>query len=195
MPANYDFLKPLFGENAAAALTFDQFSAALEGNKEIKIGNLSGGEYVAKGKYDAIVAERDTLKEAKAAADEKLAGYDPEWKTKSERAQQAADKRVAEILLKSATVEKLRGAGCKDPELVYGTLDLERLKVDGDAVLGLTEQIEASRKARPFLYDSGDGGVTVTTGTNSRKGGGAAGAVQGYLDDFYKNNPFYKPKK
>ena len=54
-----DFLKAIFGDKP---LTFDEFVQAVnahngnEANKEnqIKIGNLGTGEYVGKGKYDAL---------------------------------------------------------------------------------------------------------------------------------------------
>lgn len=54
-----EFLKALFGDKA---LTFDELVTAInahngdEANKEkqIKIGNLGGGEYVGKGKYDSL---------------------------------------------------------------------------------------------------------------------------------------------
>ncbi len=54
-----EFLREFFGENA---LTFDQFTQLInahngnEANKDnqIKIGNLGGGDYVSKGKFDAM---------------------------------------------------------------------------------------------------------------------------------------------
>ena len=53
----YDFLKKLFAEGA---LTFDQFVEALNGDKTIKLVNLSDGGYVAKDKYDNKVRELTT---------------------------------------------------------------------------------------------------------------------------------------
>ncbi len=193
---DYSFLKPLFGEDGSTALNYDQFAAALDAQKEIKVGNLSDGSYVAKGKYDAVVTERDTLRTGKAEADNKLAGYDPEWKTKAEAAQAEADAKVNAILLKNAALDALRGAGCKDPALAYGALDVSKLKLDGESVIGLADQIEASKKAHPFLYDVEEddhttqrGSLRVTTGSNGRT---QAGSARGALDAIYANNPFYK---
>jgi hypothetical protein len=109
--ADYSYLKPLFGSDGTQALTFDQLSSALDSSKDVKIGNLASGEYVAKGKYDALVTERDTLKTGKAEADAKLTGYDPTWQDKVTAAQQQADAKVAEVLLRSAAVDGLRAAG------------------------------------------------------------------------------------
>ena len=132
--ADYSFLKPLFGADGSTALNFDQFSAALDAQKEIKVGNLADGSYVAKGKFDALVTERDTLKSSKEEADKKLAGYDPEWKTKADAAQAEADAKVNAILLKNAAMGALKDAGCKDPYLAFMALDASKLKLDGDVI-------------------------------------------------------------
>ena len=147
--ADYSFLKPLFGADGSKAVTYDQFTEALDAQKEIKIGNLADGSYVAKGKFDAVVTERDTLKSGKEEADEKLAGYDPEWKTKAEAAQAEADAKVNAILLKNAALGALKSAGCKDPDLAFMALDASKLKLDGENVIGLNDQIGASKKAHP----------------------------------------------
>ena len=138
--ADYSFLKPLFGADGSTALNFDQFSAALDAQKEIKVGNLADGSYVARGKFDALVTERDTLKSSKEEADKKLAGYDPEWKTKADAAQAEADAKVNAILLKNAAIGALKDAGCKDPDLAFMALDASKLKLDGENVIGLNDQ-------------------------------------------------------
>lgn len=197
---DYSFLKPMFGADGSAALNYDQLTAALDAQKEIKIGNLADGSYVAKGRFDALETERNSLKSAKEEADKKLAGYDPEWKTKAEAAQAEADAKVNAILLKNAAVDALRAAGCKDPALAYSTLDVTKLKLDGENVIGLTDQIEASKKAHPFLYDVEEDGKNtqqrgtfrVTTGSSGRAQGG--GSCSDALDAIYANNPFYKKK-
>lgn len=187
---DYSYLKPLFGENGAAALTFDQFSAALDSSKDVKIGNLSSGEYIAKSKYDAVVTERDTLKTGKAEADAKLVGYEPGWKDTIAKAQKEADAKVQAVMLRSASLDALRASGCKDPALIYTTLDASKLKLDGDKVLGLDEQIEASKKARPFAYESAAGKVQVTAGTSPK----AVMSAGSELDALYANNPYYKKR-
>lgn len=62
-----EFLKAIFGDKA---LSFDDFVQAInahngnEANKaaQIKLGNLGTGEYVGKGKYDALVEELTGVK-------------------------------------------------------------------------------------------------------------------------------------
>lgn len=56
----YEFLKALFGTNedgTPKALTFDQLTAAIAANKDLKLVNLADGGYVAKEKFDAKVTE------------------------------------------------------------------------------------------------------------------------------------------
>lgn len=66
--ADYSFLKSLFGAGGSKTLNYDQFTAAMDAQKEIKISNLSDISYVASGKYDAVMAERSALKSAKEEA-------------------------------------------------------------------------------------------------------------------------------
>lgn len=62
-----DFLKGIFGEKK---LSFDEFVQAVNAyngdeankDKQIKVGNLGSGEYVGKGKYDALQALFDGQK-------------------------------------------------------------------------------------------------------------------------------------
>lgn len=72
----YDFLKKLFAEGT---LTFDQFVEALNGDKTIKLVNLSDGGYVAKDKYDNKVRELTTeltgVKEQLASANTTIQSY------------------------------------------------------------------------------------------------------------------------
>ena len=61
-----EFLKAIFGDKP---LTYDQLAKAIETHngdeankeKQIKIGNLGGGEYVGKGKFDSEVERLNTL--------------------------------------------------------------------------------------------------------------------------------------
>lgn len=59
-----DFLKALFGDKALSYTELEQAIAAHNGNEanaasQIKVGNLGGGEYVGKAKYDALQAMLD----------------------------------------------------------------------------------------------------------------------------------------
>lgn len=55
-----EFLKQFFGDKA---LTYAELVKALEGSKEVKLGNLATGEYVGKGKYQAMETRVADLEE------------------------------------------------------------------------------------------------------------------------------------
>ena len=68
----YEYLKSLF---EGGAITFDQFVAALESRKEVKLANLADGGYVAKDKFDAKVTELSGVKEQLTAANTTIQSY------------------------------------------------------------------------------------------------------------------------
>ena len=68
----YEYLKSLF---EGGAITFDQFVAALESHKEVKLANLADGGYVAKDKFDAKVTELSGVKEQLTAANATIQSY------------------------------------------------------------------------------------------------------------------------
>lgn len=68
----YEYLKSLF---EGGSITFDQFVAALESHKEVKLANLADGGYVAKDKFDAKVTELSGVKEQLTAANTTIQSY------------------------------------------------------------------------------------------------------------------------
>lgn len=52
-----EMLKALFG---GEALTFDQFAEKVNQSADVKLGNLAGGQYVDKNKYDDVSRQLET---------------------------------------------------------------------------------------------------------------------------------------
>lgn len=76
----YDYLKALFDDNGnPVALTFDQLVEKLGSASDIKLANLTGGEYVSKAKHEADLAkvktERDGLRNQLTTANETIQSY------------------------------------------------------------------------------------------------------------------------
>ena len=74
----YEFLKALFGTNedgTPKALTFEQLSAAIAANKELKLVNLADGGYVAKDKFDAKVTELEGIQTQLTDANAQIQSY------------------------------------------------------------------------------------------------------------------------
>lgn len=75
-----DFLKMLFGEKALTYAELEQAINAHNGNeankeKQIKIANLGGGEYVSKAKHDALQALFDSKDQELTAANGLIDGF------------------------------------------------------------------------------------------------------------------------
>lgn len=163
-------LKALFGTDA---LTFEQLEEKLKESKEVKLANLASGAYVDKRKFDDKVAELTTandtikgLKETVAKFDgvdvEKLKQDAKDWETKY-----STD--LAAVKLDSAVSMALVEAKAKNPKLARAALDMSVIKLDGEKLLGLSEQLEALKKSDAYLFDieegGGDkGGARVNTG-------------------------------
>ena len=74
----YEFLKALFGtagDGTPEALTFEQLSAKLSENKELKLINLADGGYVSKDKFDAKEIEVGGLKKQLEEANSEIQSY------------------------------------------------------------------------------------------------------------------------
>lgn len=165
-----DKLKALFGTEA---LTYEQLEAKLKDNKEVKLANLASGGYVDSRKFNDKVAELTTandtikgLRETVAKFDgvdvEKLKRDAQEWETKY-------NTDTAALKLDSAVSLALVEAKAKNPKLARAALDMSVIKLDGDKLLGLSDQLEALKKSDAYLFDTeensgGQGGARVNTG-------------------------------
>lgn len=171
-----DKLKALFGTDA---LTWEQLEEKLKDNEEIKLANLATGSYVAKRKYDDKVTELETangtikgLKETVSKFD----GVDVEGLKKS-----AADWEskyntdIAAVKLDSAINLALVEAKAKNPKLARAALDMSVIKLDGEKLLGFTEQLDKLKESDAYLFEAEeesakDGARVYDTGGNHSGG-------------------------
>lgn len=161
-------LKALFGSEA---LTWEQLEAKLKDNKEIKLANLAGGEYVSKEKFadketelnkanETIKGLKETVAKFDGADIEKLKKDASDWETKY-------NTDIAAVKLDSAVSLALVEAKAKNPKAVRGMLDMSIVKMDGDKLLGLSEQLENLKKSDGYMFAEEDkGGARVNTGGN-----------------------------
>lgn len=170
-----DFLKALFGDSA---LTFDQLASAIQEHngkaenkeKQIKIGNIGDGSYVSsekfKGKETELAAANTTIKNLRDEI-KKWDGVDvdtlktavADWETKY-------NQDTAKIRTDSAIEIALVRAKAKNPKSVRALLDKDKIKLDGEKVLGLDDQLEALKKSDAYLFD-----VDAPAGTDPADGG------------------------
>lgn len=106
-----------------------------------------------KNQVQTLTAERDGLKTQLGEANTKLEGYDPEWKTKATQAQQEAEAQLAGMKLDFALDRALAAAKARDTVSVRAHLKTENLKLDGDQIIGLDEQLKTLQTDKAFLFE------------------------------------------
>lgn len=144
-----EFLKAIFGDKS---LTYDELSAALANSKDVKLANLAEGKHVDKEKYTALEARNKTLSEQLA----KLGEVKPDelqaeislLKAENEQAEQ----RYQQALLDHAVETRLLGEGAVDVRAVRALLDMSKIHLDGEALIGVDEQISALKKEKAWAF-------------------------------------------
>lgn len=169
----YEYLKTIFGDKS---LSFDDFSKALETSKDIKLANLTDGKYVDKQKLDDKTVELDTANKTITdlqATVKKFDGVDVDNLNKQiTELKDKYDKDTSSIKLDSAVQLRLISEKAKNPKLAKAALDMSVIKLDGEKVLGLDEQLTKLKETDSYLFDTDDG----KGGAGDNKGG-AGGAV------------------
>lgn len=150
-----DKLKALFGTEA---LTWEQLEEKLKDNKDVKLANLVAGGYVDKGKYDTKVGELNTANETIKGLKETVAKFDgvdldglkksvTDWENKY-------NTDIAAVKLDSAVNVALVAARAKNPKLAKAALDMSVIKMDGENLLGLTEQLDKLKETDGYLFEA-----------------------------------------
>ncbi len=173
--------KALFGTDA---LTWEQLEEKLKDNKDVKIANLAAGSHISKGKYDDVVAELNTANETIKGLRETVSQFDgvdldglkksvKDWEDKY-------NTDIAAVKLDSAVNVALVEAKAKNPKLTKAALDMSVIKMDGENLLGLTEQLDKLKETDAYLFDvetkeddqAGKGGAFVFSTGGNHTGGG-----------------------
>lgn len=144
--------------------TYNAVASELEG-KDIKLADLSTGQYVSKGKYDALETQlnntqtllTDTsakLETAIASAGDNEA-LRQELETLKTTNQTNMDnlKNQYEAKLKTAAVmAEITKAGANDPADILPHINIDAVTINENGSVGLSEQIEAIKTAKPYLF-------------------------------------------
>lgn len=172
-------IKDLIGEEAYNALPEDKRKEL--GKKDFE--DISGGTYIPKSRFDQVneqakeykkqVGERDTqiskLKDEFKDTEglkEKVEKLESDNKTQKE----TYEKQLADINFNNALEKSLGSFSVKDNKLIMALIDKDKLKVDGDTVIGLKEQIEPLKTSHEFLFEKEVNG-TGSFGTGGSTGG------------------------
>ncbi len=150
-----EFLKAFFGD---AALTYDQLAEKLAGSKEVKLANLADGAYVSKEKFAAeaqkVEAANETIRQLQETV-KKFDGVDAEkLKGDFEALQEKYNADTARLALDKALDIALLSSKARDVKAVRALLDGDKIKLDGDKLTGLDEQLESLKKSHDYMFEA-----------------------------------------
>jgi DNA repair exonuclease SbcCD ATPase subunit len=120
----------------------------------------------AKKKLEADLAARDTqLEELKKAAgtSEELKAQIEQLQAENQKAAEEWQAKMAQMQLDFAIDKALTAAKAKNAKAVKALLDMDKVKLDGNQLLGLDDQLKAIKESDAYLF--GESG-RVGSGTN-----------------------------
>lgn len=172
-------LKEIIGEELFKQLpTEKQKSYA---NQDLE--DVSEGKYVSKERFNQVNTEAKDYKKKVAERDTQIANLKEEFKDteglkeKVEQLQQDNkkqeedyQKKIEQIQMDNAIEKALASYNCKNTKIVKSLLDMEKIKVDGESVIGLKEQMESIKKTEDYLFEKApvQGAPDFSTGSNGK---------------------------
>ena len=148
-------------------LSEETYSAVAEElkDKEIKLADLSSGDYVSKDKYSALETQLNNTQTLLTDTSAKLetalqnAGDNEALRQEIENIKNANQTDIANIKaqydakLKSAAVmAELTKAGANDPADILPHLNMDAITVNDNGIVGLSDQLEPIKTAKPYLF-------------------------------------------
>ena len=185
-------LKALFGTEA---LTWEQLEEKLKDNKDVKIANLAAGGYVDKRKFDdrvdVLSSELNTANETIKGLKETVSKFDgvdldglkksvTDWENKY-------NNDIAALKLDNAVTMALVGAKAKNPKLAKAALDMSVIKLDGENLSGLSEQLDKLKESDGYLFETGqkpEGGGGGARVINTGGGHGGTNNTDTFMSEF-----------
>lgn len=142
-----------------------------------------------KGRLAEIIAERDDLKTRLDAANGRLEGYDPEWKSKAAQAQAEADKKIAEMQFQGLLNSAIATAKGRNGKAITALLDVDTLRGSKNQEADIQAALAELQKSSSYLFEADEvpppyAGGTGTHGISDPQGGPAS--LAGALRERYK---------
>ena len=148
-------------------LSEETYSAVAEElkDKDVKLADLSSGEYVSKGKYEALETQLNNTQTLLTDTSAKLetalqnAGDTEALRQEIENIKNTHQTEVANItaqheskLKTVAVMAELTKAGANDPQDILPHLNMDSITANENGCDGLAEQLEAIKTAKPYLF-------------------------------------------
>lgn len=170
-------------------------SLGLNDDQVQKVFAMNGTEINdLKQQITTLTAERDTARNNLSDVNKKLEGYDPEWRTKAEKAEKDAKAQVEELQKDFAAQTAAAGVKFSSESAkraFLSDLKAKNLPLQDGKLLGFEDYLKSYRESDPGAFAPEKAAPTITVGS---KGQTPATSNQSFLDSKYKNNPFYHPK-
>lgn len=141
-----------------------------------------------------LTTERDAARTQLGEANKKLEGYDPDWKQKAAEAENQAKAQVAQLQSDFAAQSAAAGVRFSSEsarKAFLADLKAKKLPLQEGKLLGFEDYLADYKKNDPGAFVPEKAAPTITV---SGKGRAPASDARTYLDNKYKDNPFYHPK-
>lgn len=144
--------------------TYNAVAGELEG-KDIKLADLSTGNFVSKGKYEALETQLNNTQTLltdtsakldtaiKSAGDNEALRQELENLKTTNQTNMDNLKNQYESKLKTAAVmAEITKAGANDPADILPHINMEAVTINDKGAVGLSEQLEAIKTNKPYLF-------------------------------------------
>lgn len=102
------------------------------------------------------------------------------------------DQDIASVRRDSAIELALSGSRVKNSKATRALLNMDAIKLDGEKLIGLDDQLETIKKENPWMFEDGDGGTGVHVNTGGEHGNGGGADTDGVEAAFVALNPGLK---
>jgi len=127
---------------------------------------VNSSDYVPKSKFDQVDSQAKEYKKQVGDRDKQISDLKEQYKdvdglkekvteleTANKTQKEEYEKQLGDIAFNNALEKGLGAYSVKDKKLVMALIDKDKLKVDGDNIIGLKEQIEPLQKSHEYLFE------------------------------------------
>ncbi|MBP1971587.1 putative nucleic acid-binding Zn-ribbon protein [Virgibacillus natechei] len=187
-------LKDLLGE--------ELYNQVIEKAGDEKVAVVSDGSYLPKEKFDEKnqeakdykkqVEERDeqisNLSE-KAKGSEDLTKQIDDLKEQNKKQSEDYESQIKQQAFDHTLKDELTAAKVKNPKAVKALLDTDTIKLDGEKLLGLEEQLKGIQESDPYMFEEEESNEppkpSFSTGQHNKGGGGEPASLQEALSQHF----------
>ncbi|MEH7236761.1 phage scaffolding protein [Bacillus sp. JJ1562] len=171
-------LKELLGE--------DLYNQVMQKAGDNKVAIVSDGNWFPKEKFDQVnndnkdlkkqISDRDTQLEelkTKATGNEALQTQIQQLQDDNKKIKGDYEAKIQQQAFDHALKDALGAAKVRNPKAAQALLNLEAIKLDGDKLLGLEEQLKTIKESDPYLFAEEDKNNNNPHFSHGNHGGGS----------------------